>query len=119
LYLLGAELQAIYLHTPLLQNQGLAVGALSYNGRVCWGFTADEDRIPDLDVFKAAVRRSFERLAQAAGVRLEGARPAEVRTGASRKKTRKRRAPAAGGGAALREPEESEKASAAAGDGER
>jgi hypothetical protein len=127
LYLMGAELQAIYLHAPLLQNQGLAVGALSYDGRVCWGFTADEDRLPDLDVFTAAVGRSFERLAQAAGVRLAAARPVEVRTGAARKKTRKRRPPASapattdvgGGNAASAASEASEQASAARGDGDR
>jgi WS/DGAT/MGAT family acyltransferase len=127
LYLMGAELQAIYLHAPLLQNQGLAVGALSYDGRVCWGFTADEDRLPDLDVFTAAVGRSFERLAQAAGVRLAAARPVEVRTGAARKKTRKRRPPASapattdvgGGNAASAASEASEQASAAGGDGDR
>jgi WS/DGAT/MGAT family acyltransferase len=127
LYLMGAKLQAIYLHAPLLQNQGLAVGALSYDGRVCWGFTADEDRLPDLDVFTAAVGRSFERLAQAAGVRLAAARPVEVRTGAGRKKTRKRRPPASapattdvgGGNAASAASEASEQASAAGGDGDR
>jgi len=121
LYLLGAELQAIYLHTPLLQNQGLAVGALSYNGRICWGLTADEDRIPDLDDFAAAIRQSFDRLAQAAGVRLEAARPAKVRTGPARKKARKRRATggAGNGSVAVREHGETDDVSAAGTDGER
>ena len=68
LYLLGAELLGIYPQAPLIENLGLVIGLLSYNGRVCWGFNADQDRVPDLAEFVAAVRRSFDRLAGAAGV---------------------------------------------------
>ncbi len=70
LYLMGAELQEIYLHPPLLENLGLAIGVLSYNGRVCWGITADYDRIPDVDHLADLVRASYRGLAAAAGVRL-------------------------------------------------
>jgi len=75
LYLLGAELKEIFLQAPLIDHLGLTVAVLSYNGRVCWGFTADYDRLPDLADFAALVRRSFERLAEAAGVGVE-VRPA-------------------------------------------
>ncbi len=68
LYLLGAELQGIYPQAPLIDNLGLVVGLLSYNGRVCWGFNADQDRVPDLSEFVAGVHRSFDQLADAAGV---------------------------------------------------
>jgi hypothetical protein len=86
LYLLGAELLELFIQPPLIQNLGLAVGVISYNGKVCWGFNADYDRIPDIEDFVEMVRLSFECLAGAAGVRLEGVRPPEVRAKAPRKK---------------------------------
>jgi diacylglycerol O-acyltransferase len=78
LYLLGAELKEIYIQAPLLENLGLTIGALSYCGQVCWGFTGDYDRIPDIGDFVKLAYRSFERLAEAAGVRVEGVAPIEV-----------------------------------------
>ena len=79
LYLLGAELREIFVHAPLIENLGLVIGVMSYNGKVCWGLTADYDRIPDVGDFAALVPRAFERLAGVAGVRLEGVRPIELR----------------------------------------
>jgi hypothetical protein len=55
-------------HVPLFENQGLAVALFSYNGRLCWGFNADWDLVPDLDVFVGAVERSFSELYAAATV---------------------------------------------------
>jgi WS/DGAT/MGAT family acyltransferase len=69
LYLFGAELLEPYLFTPLLENLGLAIGVLSYNGRFCWGLTADYDRLPDVAELAALLRSSFEDLADAAGLR--------------------------------------------------
>jgi len=69
LYLFGAELLEPYLFTPLLENLGLAVGVLSYNGRFCWGLTADYDRLPDVAELASLLRSSFEELADAAGLR--------------------------------------------------
>jgi WS/DGAT/MGAT family acyltransferase len=80
LYLLGAELLALYIQPPLIENLGLAVSTISYNGRVCWGFNADYDRIPDIEDLVEMVRTSLERLAAAAGVQVEGAPPLEVRS---------------------------------------
>lgn len=89
LYLLGAELLSLHIQPPLIENLGLAVGVASYNGRVCWGFNADYDRIPDIGDLVEMVRTSFEHLAAAAGVKLEGVRPLEVRV-APRRKARPR-----------------------------
>lgn len=70
LYLLGAELLAMYPMVPLLPNVGLGVALMSYNGRVCWGFNADPQRVPDLPVWTRMVRESYERVAEAADVKL-------------------------------------------------
>jgi WS/DGAT/MGAT family acyltransferase len=66
LYMLGAPMTEGYPHVPLFENQGLAVALFSYNGRLHWGFNADWDVVPDLDVFVAAVERSFAELHGAA-----------------------------------------------------
>ncbi|MGI9592522.1 MAG: WS/DGAT/MGAT family O-acyltransferase [Myxococcota bacterium] len=78
LYTLGAELLAMYPQVPLLPNVGLGIALISYNGRICWGFNADLGLVPDLADFVAAVRRSFERLADVAEVKLT---PPETRLG--------------------------------------
>jgi WS/DGAT/MGAT family acyltransferase len=74
LYLLGAEAKQMIPYGPLLENVGLVIGVLSYNGRFTWGFNADYDRLPDLIDFRVAIENAFERLAAAAGVEL-GAAP--------------------------------------------
>lgn len=70
LYLLGAELQRIYIQAPLIENVGLVVAVASYNGRVCVSLVADYDRIPDVSSFSDFAWRAFVRLAAAAGVEL-------------------------------------------------
>jgi WS/DGAT/MGAT family acyltransferase len=71
LYMLGAEVREMIPFVPLIENVGLTIGLVSYNGKVHWGFNADWDRLPDLIDFRIAIQSSFERLAQAAGVNLE------------------------------------------------
>ena len=72
LYLCGAELLAIYPQAPLLEDIGLVTGVISYNGRLCWGFNADYDRVPDLDAYVAGVNHAFLELAEALGVPTSG-----------------------------------------------
>lgn len=91
LYLLGAELLSLHIQPPLVENIGLALGVISYNGRICWGVNADYDRVPDIADLVAMIRTSFEVLAGRAGVTLEGARPLEVR--AEPQQRRRRRTP--------------------------
>jgi WS/DGAT/MGAT family acyltransferase len=55
LYLLGARALEVFPILPLIANQPLAVGALSYAGALNIGITADRDVIPDIDVFAAGV----------------------------------------------------------------
>jgi WS/DGAT/MGAT family acyltransferase len=67
LYLLEARLVAGYPLVPLFVNQGLGIALLSYNGKLCWGFNADWELMPDLRDFVRAIRDSFDEVTLAAG----------------------------------------------------
>jgi len=66
LYMLGARLLAMYPQVPLLPNTGLGIALVSYDGKLCWGFNADYELVPDLEHFVTAIGVSFEDLAKAA-----------------------------------------------------
>lgn len=72
LYLLGARMTHIYPLVPLFSNQGLGIALFSYDGRLCWGFNADWDALPDLHDFVEDVGAELEKLRQAAE-RMSGA----------------------------------------------
>jgi WS/DGAT/MGAT family acyltransferase len=67
LYLLGAPLLECYPMLALLPSQGLGVALFSYAGKLCWGFLADFDLVPDLHEVVQAVAASFEELRVVAG----------------------------------------------------
>jgi WS/DGAT/MGAT family acyltransferase len=67
MYMLGAEMESVYPHVPLIDQLGLGVALLSYNGRLHWGFNADYDLVPDLDAFVGATLAAFEELRAVAG----------------------------------------------------
>ncbi len=73
LYMQGAKLLAVYPQVPLIQGMGLGIGLMSYDGRICWGFTTNPDVVPDLPDFVGLVSESIERVAEAAGVVLSTA----------------------------------------------
>jgi len=75
LYSLGARLLAIFPQVPLLENTGLGVALFSYDGKLCWGFNADYELLPDLWFFVKAIKRSFAELAEAVGVSLDEEAP--------------------------------------------
>ena len=52
----------IHPHVPLFINQGLGVAIFSYAGKLCWGFSADRDLVPDLVEFRRCVSTSFDEL---------------------------------------------------------
>jgi len=66
LYMLGARLEEIFPLVPLWVNHGLGVALFSYDGRLDWGFGADRDLVPDLDVFVDRVREALDELVTAA-----------------------------------------------------
>jgi WS/DGAT/MGAT family acyltransferase len=74
LYMQGAKLEAIYPQVPLLEGMGLGIALMSYNGKICWGFNANPDVVPDLPDFVKLVELCFQDLAKEAGVQLEAER---------------------------------------------
>jgi WS/DGAT/MGAT family acyltransferase len=99
LYLLGAKMLEMYPWPPLLPGTGLSVGLISYNGKMCWGFNADYQLVPDLHNFVKLIDTSFQELARAAGANLApapldaaGPEVIELRTG-TRARRLKRKPP--------------------------
>ncbi|MBW2243026.1 MAG: DUF1298 domain-containing protein [Deltaproteobacteria bacterium] len=80
LYMMGARMNEIYPQVPLVDRTGLGIALFSYDGKLCWGFNADYEVLPDLTRFIAFLRESQEELLKLA----EG--PIELRP-----KTRKKR----------------------------
>jgi len=81
LYLLGARMLDNYGLVPLMDNLCLGIVLFSYAGKLCWGFTADWDLIPDLHDFVLDVEAAFRELAElpraaTIGERSNGERPA-------------------------------------------
>lgn len=66
LYLLGARLEAAFPLVPLFENQALGIALFSYDARLCWGFNADWDLLPDLSDLVESIRFAFEELQEAA-----------------------------------------------------
>jgi diacylglycerol O-acyltransferase / wax synthase len=81
LYSLGARLLEVYPQVPLLQNTGVGVALFSYDGKLCWGFNADYELMPDLRHFVRGIANSFAALAAAVGVSLANEPPATGTTG--------------------------------------
>ncbi len=65
LYLLGSRLQAVYPMVPLFVNLGLGIALFSNAGTLFWGFNADRDVVPDLEVFVDGLHAAFEQLSAA------------------------------------------------------
>jgi WS/DGAT/MGAT family acyltransferase len=82
LYMLGSRLLAMIPEVPLLENIGLGIALMSYDGGVFWGFTADYDLVPDLEHFVDLIGRSFAELAAAARVEISSAAESEATAGA-------------------------------------
>ena len=79
-------MEEIFPVVPLLDGLGLGIALFSYDGKLCWGFNADWDLVPDLDHFVACVAESFDELRRVA----RGAAPGEKRA----QPTRRSRKPA-------------------------
>jgi diacylglycerol O-acyltransferase / wax synthase len=62
LYLAGARVLEVVPVLPLIGNEPLGVGALSYAGGFTIGVVADQDAFPDLDVFAAGAGEELHAL---------------------------------------------------------
>lgn len=62
LYFAGARVLEVFPLLPLVANEPLGVGALSYAGALTIGVSADRDTYPDLDVLVTAMRDELEAL---------------------------------------------------------
>ena len=62
LYLAGARLLEVFPVLPLIANEPLGVGALSYAGTFAIGVVADRDAFPDIEVFAAGAREELRAL---------------------------------------------------------
>jgi diacylglycerol O-acyltransferase len=62
LYLTGARVLEVFPVLPLIANEPLGVGALSYAGAFNIGIAADQDAYPDLGVFVAGAREELDTL---------------------------------------------------------
>lgn len=63
LYAADAEMISAFPVIPLVKNQALTIGLTSYNGRVCFGLTADRDAMPDLDLLGQCIDDALAELA--------------------------------------------------------
>jgi WS/DGAT/MGAT family acyltransferase len=63
LYVAGARLLELFPVAPILGNQTLTVGVLSYAGQLNLTAMADQDTCPDVDVFAQGVRSALDELA--------------------------------------------------------
>jgi WS/DGAT/MGAT family acyltransferase len=59
LYMLGAQMKAIFPMVPLMQNQNLGIALFSYAGGLHWGFNADWESFPDVHEFVEDLESSF------------------------------------------------------------
>jgi hypothetical protein len=65
LYMLGARMVDNFGLLPLVDSLCLGVVLFSYAGKLCWGFTAERDLVPDLHDFVGDIESSFRELCAA------------------------------------------------------
>ncbi len=72
LYMLGAEMHAIYPMVPLMRNQNLGIALFSYNNGLHWGFNADWESFPDVHEFVEDLEAAFDEYKTLAAARAPG-----------------------------------------------
>jgi diacylglycerol O-acyltransferase len=101
LFLLGARMTESYPLVPLFGHQGVGIALLSYAGKLCWGFSADRDVVPDLHDLVEAVRAAFDELCEKASLAPAPVRGRRAGSEASRSATAGDSGAAAHNGAAV------------------
>ncbi len=67
LYAAGARMLEMFPVVPLAKGQALAIGLTSYDGGVYYGFNADRDAMPDVDVLARLVDEALDELVATVG----------------------------------------------------
>jgi diacylglycerol O-acyltransferase len=86
LYAVGKRMLASYPHVPTGYELGVGIAVQSYNGRMCFGLTADAAVVADVARLRDFIKASWLELCRAAGVRHAAgkkARPAAKRRSAA------------------------------------
>ena len=69
LYTVGKRMLASYPHVPTGYELGVGIAVQSYNGKMCFGFTADAAVMADVTRLRDLLRASWTELCHAAGIR--------------------------------------------------
>lgn len=62
LYSMGRQMTEVYPVVPLIDNTGIGIALLSYNGTIGFGLNADFDTIPDIGVLAEGIEKSLAEL---------------------------------------------------------
>jgi len=65
LYLGGARILRTYPYVEVLDNEGLTIAVVSYDGQLYFGVTGDRDLLPDLELVTGAIEKEFRALVDA------------------------------------------------------
>jgi WS/DGAT/MGAT family acyltransferase len=84
-FLLGARQLQVFPAVPLFHGQSVAIGLLSYEKGLHWGFDADWDAMPDLHDLVLAVEAELEELRRTPASERAREAPARRRRGAARR----------------------------------
>ena len=70
LYMLGAQVKAMFPLVPIPPTQNLGIALFSYNGELHWGFNADWQGFPDVHEFVEDLEATFEEYKRLAMARM-------------------------------------------------
>ncbi len=65
LYIRGARIRRVYPYVEVVDNEGLTIAVVSYDGRLGFGITSDRDVVPDLADLATGIEREFKALTKA------------------------------------------------------
>jgi diacylglycerol O-acyltransferase / wax synthase len=65
LYVRGARVLRAFPYVEVIDNEGLTIAVLSYDGQLHFGLTADRDVMPDLDLLAEAIEKAAAELVTA------------------------------------------------------
>jgi diacylglycerol O-acyltransferase / wax synthase len=86
LYSVGKRMLASYPQVPTGYELGVGIAVQSYNGRMCFGLTADATVVADVGRLRDFIRTSWEELCRAAGIRQTSTAPKKKKAAKPRRK---------------------------------